>query len=169
MGQEKSGFFNSSGGDRVYNATDFAGYFSKLVTNGIFFQASNNLQVLPGSGMTVNVSPGSGWINGYSYENTTGLQLTLATANGVYPRIDRVVLRLSMEERRIYAAVKTGVPLATPVAPDLTRTSDVYELGLADIAVAKGAVAITADNITDTRLNTALCGTVNSLISAVYE
>jgi len=30
-------------------------------------------------------------------------------------------------------------------------------------------VAITSGNITDTRLNTSLCGLVNSLISAVYE
>lgn len=34
---EKSGFFNSSGGDRVYSATDFAAYFGKLVSNGIFY------------------------------------------------------------------------------------------------------------------------------------
>ena len=33
---EKSGFFNSSGGDRVYSATDFAAYFGKLVSNGAY-------------------------------------------------------------------------------------------------------------------------------------
>jgi len=45
---EKSGFFNSSDGDRVYGATDFAAYFGSLVSNGVFYATSTNLQVSPG-------------------------------------------------------------------------------------------------------------------------
>jgi hypothetical protein len=166
---EKSGFFNSSGGDRVYNATDFAAYFGRLVSNGIFYAVATNLQVVASTGMKVAVQAGSACINGYTYENTDTLELELATANGVNPRIDRVVIRWSAVSREIKLAVLTGVAAASPVAPALTRINDVYELGIADIAVAKGAVAITAGSITDTRLNTAFCGLVNSLISAVYE
>ena len=166
---EKSGFFNSSGGDRVYSATDFAAYFGKLVINGIFYAAPTNLQVTPGSGMAVSVAAGSAWINGYSYENTDALTLNLATASGVNPRIDRVVVRFSAVERRIYLATLTGTPSEVPVAPTLTRTNDTYELGIVDVLVPKGSVTITALNITDTRLNTALCGLVNSLVTAVYE
>ena len=166
---EKSGFFNSSGGDRVYSATDFAAYFGKLVSNGIFYAAASNLQVTPGSGMAVSVAAGSAWINGYSYENTDALTLNLVTASGVNPRIDRVVVRFSAVERRIYLAVLTGTPAETPTAPALTRSNDTYEIGLADILVPKGSVTISAINLTDTRLNTALCGLVNSLVTAVYE
>ena len=166
---EKSGFFNSSGGDRVYSATDFAAYFGKLVSNGIFYASGTNLQVTPGSGMALSVAAGSAWINGYSYENTDALTLNLATASGVNPRIDRVVVRFSAVERRIYLATLTGTPSEVPVAPTLTRTNDIYELGMADVLVPKGSVTITALNITDTRLNTALCGLVNSLVTAVYE
>jgi len=166
---EKSGFFNSSSGDRVYSATDFAAYFGKLVSNGIFYAASTNLQVTPGSGMAVSVASGSAWINGYSYENTDALELNLTTASGVNPRIDRVVVRFSAVERRIYLTVLTGTPAAVPVAPTLTRTDDTFELGLADVLVPKGSVTVSALNITDTRLNTALCGLVNSLVTAVYE
>lgn len=166
---EKSGFFNSSNGDRVYNASDFAAYFGKLVTNGIFYASATNLQVTAASGMKAAVLPGSAWINGYAYENTDILELELATASGINPRIDRVVIRWSAVDREIRLDVLTGVPGASPVPPELTRNNDVYELGIADIAVAKGVVSITADNITDTRLNAALCGLVNSLVSAVYE
>ena len=166
---EKSGFFNSSGGDRVYSATDFAAYFGRLVSNGIFYASATNLLVTPGSGMAVNVAAGSAWINGYSYENTDTLTINLATASGVNPRIDRVVVRFSAVERRIYLAVLTGTPAETPTAPALTRSNDTYELGLADILVPKGSVTIPALNTTDTRLNTALCGLVNSLVTAVYE
>ena len=166
---EKSGFFNSSSGDRVYSATDFAAYFGRLVSNGIFYAVTTNLQITPGSGMAVSVAAGSAWINGYSYENTDTLTINLATASGVNPRIDRVVVRFSAVERRIYLAVLTGTPAETPTAPALTRSNDTYELGLADILVPKGSVTIPALNTTDTRLNTALCGLVNSLVTAVYE
>jgi hypothetical protein len=166
---EKSGFFNSSSGDRVYDATDFAAYFGKLASNGIFYASATNLQVTVGSGMTCCVLAGSAWINGYAYENTDTLVLDLATASGVNPRIDRVVIRLDAVNREIRLAVLTGTPTTTPTAPALTRNNDIYELGIADIAIAQGVISITANNITDTRMNTSLCGLVNSLVSAVYE
>jgi hypothetical protein len=166
---EKSGFFNSNNGDRVYSAVDFAAYFGDLVSNGIFFRTTNNLSVTAASGMNITVQPGSGWIGGYHYQNTTPLELTISTANGVNPRIDRVVLRWDGVARSIILAVKTGVAAATPAAPELTRTTDVWELGLADVLVARSVVSIAADAITDTRLNSNLCGLVNSLVMAVYE
>ncbi len=166
---EKSGFFNSSSGDRIYDAVDFAAYFGSLVTNGVFYQVATNLQVSPGSGLGVSVAAGSAWINGYRYENTGALNMPLTTANGSNPRIDRIVVRLSQVSRNIQLAVITGTAAATPVAPALTRTSDVYELGIADVLVPTAATSIIANNITDTRLNTNLCGLVNSLVSAVYE
>lgn len=166
---EKSGFFNSSGGDRIYEATDFAAYFGDLVSNGIFYRTADNLKVSAAAGMNVTVQPGSAWINGYHYMNTTPLDLPIATANGVNPRIDRVVLHWDNVGRIINLAVKTGVPASVPVAPDLTRNADAYELGIADVLIPKGVVATGDDLITDTRLNANLCGLVNSLVSAVYE
>jgi hypothetical protein len=166
---ERSGFFNSSGGDRVYNATDFARYFGCLASNGIFWATASNLRVTPGTGVNVSVAPGAAWINGYHYENTSPLEKTLETPDGVNPRIDRVVLRLSIPERRIFAAVKTGAPAAIPEPPELTRTSDVYELALADVTVPRAAVSLVTGNVADQRLNQSLCGLVNSLVSAVYE
>lgn len=166
---EKSGFFNSSGGDRVYNATDFAAYFGDLVSNGIFYKTADNLKVTAAIGMNITVQPGSGWINGYHYQNTSPLELPIATANGVNPRIDRVVLRWDNVGRSISLAVITGSPAAVPTAPDLTRNADIYELGIADVLVARGVVSVSADAITDTRMNPTLCGLVNSLVTAVYE
>lgn len=166
---EKSGFFNSSGGDRVYDAADFASYFGKLVTNGIFTRIPNNLLVVPHNALSIQVHPGTAWINGYAYDNTSERELYLDTANGINPRVDRVVLRWSAIDREIRLAIVTGAASGEPSAPSLTRTSDIYELALADIHVAKGAVSLHTSDITDTRLVSGLCGTVNSLIGAVYE
>ncbi|WP_169008402.1 hypothetical protein [Faecalispora jeddahensis] len=166
---EKSGFFNSSGGDRIYDAADFAAYFGSLVSNGVFYAVATSLQATPGNGLAVSVAAGSAWINGYRYENTDALNLPLTTANGSNPRIDRIVVRLSQVSRNIQLAVVDGTPAATPSAPALTRTSDVYELGIADVLIPAAATSIAANNITDTRLNVSLCGLVNSLVTAVYE
>jgi hypothetical protein len=166
---EKFSFFNSSGGDRCYNAVDFAAYFGDLVSNGVFYRNADNLKVSPGTGFAVEVSPGSAWINGYRYENTATLSLQLETAHGVHPRIDRVVLRLDSVGRSIKLAVITGVPAKAPVAPTLTRNADIFELGLADITIPQAATTVNAANVFDTRLATSLCGLVNSLVSAVYE
>jgi hypothetical protein len=166
---EKAGFFNSSSGDRNYNAADFAAYFGDLVSNGVFYRNADNLKVAPGVGFAVEVAPGSAWVNGYRYENTAALSLQLETAHGVHPRIDRVVLRLDSAGRSIKLAVVAGVPAKVPSAPALTRNSDIYELGLADITIPQAATTVSAANVADLRLNTALCGLVNSLVSAVYE
>ena len=166
---EKFGLFNSSGGDRTYNAVDFAAYFGDLVSNGVFYRNADNLKVIPGAGFTVEVCPGSAWINGYRYENTSALSLQLETAHGVHPRIDRVVLRLDSVGRSIRLAVITGVAAKVPAAPALTRNADMYELGIADVTIPQAATAVTTANITDTRLDNSVCGLVNSLVSAVYE
>lgn len=166
---EKSGFFNSSGGDRVYTAVDFAAYFGDLVSNGIFYKTTDTLRTTAASGMNISVLPGTAWINGYHYQNTTPLELTVATANGVNPRIDRVVLRWDNVARSINLAIKAGVPFAVPIAPELTRTADVWELGIADILVERSVVSISTNAISDTRLNSNLCGMVNSTVIAVYE
>jgi hypothetical protein len=163
---EKSSFFNSVNGDRKYKASDFAEYFNSLVTNGVFPDPSTNLQVMANNNMTITLKQGKAWINGYVYINTDDLILNIDVADGVLNRIDRVVLRMDTIERNITAKVKKGSFASTPVAPILQRDADAYELGIADIYVTKGAVSIVQANITDLRLNTDLCGVVNSLIQA---
>jgi hypothetical protein len=166
---EKSGFFNSSSGDRIYDATDFAAYFGDLVSNGVFHRTADNLRVGVATGMQVLVQPGSAWINGYHYVNTTPLDLPIATADGVNPRIDRIIVRWSNTARSINLAVLTGTPAPTPSPPNLTRNADIWELGIATVFVVRGAVAIETINISDTRMSPTVCGLVNSLVSAVYE
>ena len=166
---EKSGFFNSNNGDRVYNADDFASYFGDLVSNGIFYRDTNNLKVTAAIGMNVTVQPGSAWINGYHYANTAPLDLPISIADGVNPRIDRVILRWSNVARSINLAVINGTPAPTPSPPNVTRNADIWELGIGTVYVLRGALSINAENISDTRLSPTMCGLVNSLVSAVYQ
>jgi hypothetical protein len=167
---ESSGFFNAvadSGGnyDRTYAAEFFADYFNSFVTNGVFPNPSTNLQVLAvGTDMRVYVSTGKAWINGYYYKNSASLYFTLGTADGSSNRIDRLVLRYDIANRKISAVVKSSGYATTPTAPALQQDSDYYELAIADVYVGAGVTEITQSVITDQRSNTALCGWVNSLI-----
>jgi len=163
----RSGFFNSINGDRKYDASRFAEYFASFIGNGVFPNPSNNLQVLSNDDMTVTVKAGKAWINGYILINDDDYILTLDPADGVLNRIDRIVARYDTVDREIRLEVKKGTFASQPVAPTLQRDADAYELALADIYVAKGAVSITQANITDLRLNTELCGIVHGTVEQV--
>ena len=156
--------FNSVDGDRVYKAEDFRAYFAQFIGNGVFYANSNALKIVENSGMSIAANAGAGWVACAGYINDSLLTLTLANADGALNRIDRVVLRCDYANRRVYIAIKQGAYSANPVAPTLTRGADAYELALADVYVAAGATAIVTENITDQRLNTALCGIVTGLI-----
>lgn len=163
---ETSGFFNANlvdgQYDRVYLADDFAACFDSFVGNGIFEKNSQDLQVLAKTSpaMQVEVQKGSGWINGYWYQNTDALTLNIDVADGSLKRIDAVALRLGFSERQIKAYVKKGTPSSNPVAPTPQRDGDYYELILAHINIDAGIANITQSYISDKRFDVNLCGLV---------
>ncbi|WP_049753993.1 hypothetical protein [Anoxybacillus flavithermus] len=166
---EKSGFFDSTVEDpREYTADEFAEYFRRVLTDGIF-NGGTNLQVTAdGTNMNVNIADGYAWIQGYMYKVYDGHTLTIDTADPTLNRIDRIVLRLdkSLEKRSIEAIVLKGTPSATPTPPVLTRNDNVYEISLAQVEVIAGKSFIEGFQVTDERLDTNVCGLVNSLIQA---
>ncbi|WP_223919269.1 hypothetical protein ACFLKA_09440 [Clostridium caseinilyticum] len=170
---EKSSFFNAvldqqGTPDRSYLAEDFARYFSTFIGNGVFPNPANQLQVIAiDSNMQIRIKAGLAWINGYLYENTDDYIFKLDPADGVLNRIDRIALRLDFLERRIKAVVKKGQYGSNPIAPAPQRDADAYEIAIADVYVRAGVIAILQSNITDTRLNSELCGIVHGTIKQV--
>lgn len=160
---EKSTFFNSVSGDRKYKAEDMAAHFAKLITNGVY-PAGAQLQVTEDTGMNVTVSAGSAWINGYAYHNDGDFTLTFDPADGVLDRIDRIVVRWGRLARSINLAIVKGTPGSSPSAPAIVRSADYYDLGIATVSIGAGITAITQAMITDTRLDSDVCGFVSSLI-----
>lgn len=160
---EKSFIFN----EVYYKAEDFRNYFSSFIGNGVFPIPSNNLQVIANNNMTVTIKSGKGWINGAIYENTDNFILPITVADGALNRIDRVVLRFDTKERNIHLEIKKGVFSSNPVAQNLQRDTDAYELALADIQVRKGVISINQGDITDLRLNSDFCGLVTGTIKQI--
>ena len=169
---EKSSFFNSEivNGeyDRVYLAEDYANYFSSFIGNGVFPNPYDGLRVVAdGDSMKIKISKGKAWINGYYYENDADLILNINPADGGLDRIDRVVLRLDLIEREITVKIKEGDFSSNPVAKEIERNIDVYELALADIKINHGVISVKNSNINDLRLNKEVCGIVHGVIDQV--
>lgn len=165
----KSGFHNSISGDRLYNAEDMNRPYKDLVSNGVFPNPSNQMQVIPSDGLTVAVLVGGGLFGGgWAYNETTTL-LTLDSPETVLSRVDAVVVRRddSQSVRGTELIVKKGTPATNPVAPEMTRDEYVNEYCLATIKLGAGVTEVTGSMITDTRPDTSVCGWVTGLIEQV--
>mgnify|MGYP006971252531 CR=1 FL=1 len=172
----RSGFFNSEiigydaenmpVFDRAEEASFFAKYFSQLISNGVFPNPSTNMQVLATTGMNIKVDLGVCYINGYMGWVDV-VEIFEIEESDLQARIDRIVARLDFTDKSIKLAIKKGTAQGNPVAPELQRDYDIYEIGLADIRVNANAIEITQANITDLRLNTELCGIVANQLQHV--
>lgn len=166
---ERSFPFASVNGDRKYTDQSFRDYFGALVTNGVV-PSGTRLQVQADSGMALKLTDGIAWINGAYYQIYGGGQsLALAVADGVLDRVDRVVVRFDRTGRNVRATVLEGQSSSEPLAPEIVRDADYYDLSLATVYVAAGAPAITPADITDTRLDPEVCGIASSLIAPDTE
>jgi hypothetical protein len=169
MALEEGRFFVGSMTDKRHEADGVAEYGRRFLSSGVWAMGAN-LQVTAAGGMAVAVGYGSALVEGYLYrvrDNSAGLlTLTAAAAHATLPRIDRVVVRKDAEALRVYAYIKAGTPAASPAAPALDRTDTVYEISLAQIAVAAGASSLSAGNITDERADTSVCG-ISGIVPAL--
>lgn len=152
--------------DRAETSDLFRLLFSKLVSNGVLASPSDCFQVVAAEGLNVTVRPGFGMINGaFAYDEAENT-LTLEKAPAQYSRIDRIVLRCNYADRLCELVVKTGTVASNPVAPKIVQPAagDYYELGLATVTVGANVTAVTQANITDTRMDSTVCGFITQLI-----
>jgi microcystin-dependent protein len=162
---ETSGYLAAADETNVYTQNQLAAVARDIRTNGLVWDGTYNeflVEQQASPDMTVKVDTGEAWIQGYFYRSTASQNVTISTADATFPRIDLVVLRNNITgSRKIDATVITGTPASSPVAPDYSRTDDVWDLVLAEIAVAAGATTVVTANITDRRTSATLCGESN--------
>lgn len=152
--------------DRAITAEDERQFNQLRYTNGVFSSVGSGLAVSANNNMTVTVGTGGAHLEGALYRNSAPINLTIEAADATLNRIDRVVLQFntSVSVRSVRALVRTGTAATNPVAPELRRESNLYELALADVYVGKGVSSIATSAITDQRLNSDLCGFVVAAI-----
>lgn len=162
---EKYGFFNavetSTGTyDRTYNAEDFANYFSKFISNGVFVEPTDGLKVSAQSGLKVTVKAGSAYIDGYYYELTEDTTLTIQVNSSSYVQTDSVVIRLDKPNRKMSLELKNN-------DTSVSKTSTIKELQLATIKKSVGASSVSASDITDKRPYNEVCGFVTGVVQQI--
>lgn len=142
----KSGFFNSSSGDRKYDALDLSSIFDGIIEDGVFATLDNQFAVKPGTGMQVTVDTGKAWFNHTWTINDAILPLTIEAADITLDRYDAVVLEVNNTDpvRRNDIKIVKGTPAGIPKKPTLVNETDVHQHALAYILVGKGVTSIEA-------------------------
>ena len=157
--------------DRTYEAEVFRKYFTKFLSNGVYYghyknYGENGMKVTANGGLGIKVNAGAGIIEGADFENEEAKTFTLERPTSGN-RVDRVVVKLdktlAVRETQLYIKAGTG---ETPAI--LQRDDNIYEICLAEVTV-KSTSNIEANDIVDKRLDKTLCGIVNSLISVDGE
>lgn len=153
-----------------FDAADVAAYLAGL-TSGVF-SGAEDFPVTAAGGLTVTVGAGRGWVHpsrftGYSITKREADTLALPLADPSLPRIDRIVMRYDAGARAASLQVLQGTASSTPTAPAISRTELIYDLCLAEITRPAGSTSITTGQITDTRLDEALCGIVRDGVTGI--
>lgn len=134
----------------------FSGEVEKFLAaygTGVIAGVDNELVVGAPGGMNVSVNTGAAIIKGMPYVQWASANYVIGANGSADPRIDRVVVKVyrttDFPKTEIY--ILAGTPAASPTPPALTQTAAVWEISLAQVAVASGAAAINAGNLTDER------------------
>ena len=156
--------------DCDFDAADVAAYLAGL-TSGVF-SGAEDFPVTAAGGLTVTVGAGRGWVHpsrftGYSITKREADTLTMPLADPSLPRIDRIVMRYDAGARAASLHVLQGTASSTPTAPAISRTELIYDLCLAEITRPAGSTSISTGQITDTRLDEALCGLVRDGVTGI--
>ena len=168
MSMSKIVLYPANGFD--FDAADVAAYLAGL-TSGVF-SGAEDFPVTAAGGLTVIVGAGRGWVHpsrftGYSITKREADTLTMPLADPSLPRIDRIVMRYDAGARAASLQVLQGTASSTPTAPAISRTELIYDLCLAEITRPAAAASITTGQITDTRLDEALCGIVRDGVTGI--
>lgn len=154
----------------TYGAEDVSTYLCTR-TSGVYSRDSNFSASITGA-REITISPGLAWIN---YDDFKGVSvcsredtiLTVPAADSTLDRIDRVVLQFDTDANATVCKLKPGTPAADPAAPAILQNHRQYELGLCTLRVRAGSAAITAADLTDTRLDEDLCGIMRDGVTGI--
>lgn len=145
---------------KTHDATEWANYFKKFISNGVFTDPATALyvsKITDSTNRKISVAVGAGWIDGVMIENIrSALEFTLDATPSA--RRDRVVMRLDTTKPEGTIAVLKGKDGST-IGKDLANTSSKKELCLAEILLDTNGIRTVTD-----RRGSDLCGFVQNFL-----
>lgn len=166
---EKSGFFNARETeegtyDREYDAEQFAEYFANFISDGVYANPANQLKVVlaPSKPFVVIVRKGKAYIDGYWYELTEDMEITIPVNTKPYAIKDVVCCTLDKTERKVSIVLKEDVTSDYPA-----NNNTQHDLVLSTILVQPNASKLNAEDITDKRPDKTYCGFVTGMVDQI--
>ena len=171
------GMFDFIEGDSdIYEYT--SAEWSKLIEALSGTGVTKDSFVTTANGLSLTVSKGVGFINGRYCYNTSSKTLTLDACSNTLSRIDRIVLQLDVQNRKISLEVVKGSASGTPIVPGLTQANYIYQIPLYQAKITNGSTVTLTDERqlcytpTEAGRTAAIClDTVNQMVAgtkAVY-
>ena len=160
------GFYNSSNGDRRYNALQMSSIFDGIINDGVFATIGGALTVSAKSGMTVEVSEGRAWFDHTWTLNDSSYMITIPESEVILNRIDTIVIDVNQNSRTNDIIVVKGTPASYPVAPALIKTPGHNQYPLCHIYVGAYVTAIEQADITNL-VGTSECPFITGVLQTI--
>lgn len=160
------GFYNSTDGDRRYDAIQLSSIFDGIINDGVYETIGDCFIVTPLDGMTVSVGTGRAWFNHTWTLNDAVYPVTVATANPTYNRCDCIAIEVNEDTRTNSIVYISGTASSSYTKPTLTNTDTVHQYPLAYILVSPGAATITSSMI-ENAVGTSACPFVIGVIEVM--
>lgn len=147
----RSGFFNSTNHDRLYNAEDFSKIFDGIIRDGVFMSEGDHFNVTARTGMVVRVGTGRSWFLGTYTINDEPIDFTVPAAHATLNRIDAIVIDVDKTPavRANNVLYLEGTPATDPVPPTFVSATSHKQYPLCYIQVNVGTASMSQALITN--------------------
>lgn len=154
-----------------YEASALGAWFATR-TRGVLSSGDNFAVTASGTGMSVTLQPGYGWLRRNAHWGTVVWMeepetFILDPADGTLSRIDVVVLRLDKDNNAPQTLLRKGAFSNAPTFTAPVRDTHADEIYVASILVQPGAVKLLQADITDLRMDENVCGVMRDGITGI--
>ena len=154
-----------------YEASALGAWFATR-TRGVLSSGDNFAVTASGTGMSVTLQPGYGWLRRNAHWGTVVWieepeTFILDPADGTLSRIDVIALRLDKDNNTAQPILRKGTFSNAPTFTAPVRDTHADEVYAASILVQPGAVKILQSDVTDLRLNETYCGIMRDGITGI--
>ena len=154
-----------------YEASALGAWFATR-TRGVLSSGDNFAVTASGTGMSVTLQPGYGWLRRNAHWGTVVWMeepetFILDPADGTLSRIDVIALRLDKDNNTAQPILRKGTFSNAPTFTAPVRDTHADEVYAASILVQPGAVKILQSDVTDLRLNETYCGIMRAGITGI--
>lgn len=123
-----SGFFNSSNGDRKYDARQMSEIFDGIIMDGVYQAIGDAMMVAPSNSLnTVLVGRGRAWFNHVWVKNwPSKLEMVLPGPDEIYTRYDAIIIEINHANATRAGSIKyiKGTASSNPSYPTLLKEGD---------------------------------------------